>query len=155
LTDFFVYPKIGVMNTPRRILLSLLVLGAASGLPSCGVNQWQRDQDALQAAFHDLHSEGMERRIRRSARREGGAMSDRESALRGLIEATGNLQQEIARIVERGKAHEPKPMPSTSLLRQWDADPENAQCWGLAAIADELDRLRREIAWLEPQRKQA
>jgi hypothetical protein len=82
-------------------------------------------------------------------------MSDRESALRGLIEATGNLQQEIARIVERGKSHEPKAMPSTSLLRQWDADPENAQPWGLAAIADELDRLRREIAWLEPQRKQA
>jgi hypothetical protein len=83
-------------------------------------------------------------------------MSDRESALRGLIEATGNLQEEIARIVERGKAHEPKPMPSTSLLRQWDADPQNAQCWGLAAIADELDRLRWEIAHLyTPQRKQA
>jgi hypothetical protein len=63
LTDFFVYPKIGVMNTPRRILLSLLVLAAASGLPSCGVTAWQRDQDALQASFRDLHSEDMERRI--------------------------------------------------------------------------------------------
>ena len=34
-------------------------------------------------------------------------------------------------------------MPSTSLLRQWASDPEQAQCWGLDAIADELDRLRR------------
>lgn len=38
---------------------------------------------------------------------------------------------------------DPKPMPSTSLLRLWNADPENEVCWGLDAIADELDRLRR------------
>lgn len=38
---------------------------------------------------------------------------------------------------------EPRPMPSTSLLRKWAADPTNEQVWGLDAVADELDRLRR------------
>jgi len=38
---------------------------------------------------------------------------------------------------------EPRPMPSTSLLRQWAADKANEQVWGLDAIADELDRLHK------------
>lgn len=41
------------------------------------------------------------------------------------------------------KPDHPAPMPSTSLLRKWAADPTNEQVWGLDAVADELDRLRR------------
>lgn len=41
------------------------------------------------------------------------------------------------------KPDHPAPMPSTSLLRQWAADPANEQVWGLDAIADEIERLRK------------
>lgn len=33
-------------------------------------------------------------------------------------------------------------IPSTSLLRQWARDSDNSICWGLDALANEIDRLR-------------
>jgi hypothetical protein len=49
----------------RQILLVACVLGALLLVlcNGCAVTQWQRDQDAIQAAFRDLHSADMERRI--------------------------------------------------------------------------------------------
>jgi hypothetical protein len=40
-------------------------------------------------------------------------------------------------------------MPSPALLREWATDPCNAQCWGLDAVADEIERLRAEVLKLE------
>lgn len=47
----------------RRFLLASLVLLASLGLPSCGVTQWQRDQDTVQDSFAELNSPDMQRRI--------------------------------------------------------------------------------------------
>jgi hypothetical protein len=46
-------------------------------------------------------------------------------------------------------APQAKATPSTDQLRQWAADPSNTLCWGLDAVADELERQWSENASME------
>ena len=45
-------------------------------------------------------------------------------------------------------------VPSPDLLRQWAADPQQTQYWGLAALADRLERMQKIIEdYADHQRK--
>lgn len=40
-------------------------------------------------------------------------------------------------------------IPSPELLREWAKSTDNTMCWGLDSVAEELERLREEVAVLE------